>query len=110
VACDRSDLDRARISGRRISGSAAALNRRTNIGFRVRVRRGPVCDVEIELVDRRRNVYAVGRAVWLKGRRIARLRRVARLKRGVYRLRVTAISQLGDRERVRTRVRGRIAR
>ena len=110
AACERSDLDRALIRGRRISGSARSLNRRSALGFRVNVRRGPVCDVQVELVNRRGHVHAVGRAVWLKGRRIVRLRRVASLRRGVYRLRVTAISELGDRERVRTRVRGRISR
>jgi hypothetical protein len=110
AACERSDLDRALIRGRRISGSAESLNRRTTLALRVNVRRGPVCDVEAELVNRRGHVYGVARTVWLKGRRTLKLRRVARLRRGVYRLRVTAISQLGDRERVRTRVSGRLAK
>ena len=110
AACARSDVDRALIRGRRISGSAAALNRRTTIALRVNVRRGPVCDVQLELVNRRGHVYGSARTVWLKGRRIVRLRRVGPLRRGVYRLRVTAISQLGERERVRTRVSGRLAK
>ena len=110
AACARSDVDRALIRGRRFSGSAEQLNRRPEIAVRVNVRRGPVCDVEVELVNRRGHVYGVTRAVWLKGRRIVRLRRVAALKRGVYRLRVTAISQLGEREQVRTRVSGRLGK
>lgn len=107
-ACGRSKLGRARIRGRRIAGSAASLNRRSTLSLRVNVRRGPVCDVKAELVNRRGHVYAVARTVWLKGRRTLRLRRVGQLRRGVYRLRVTAISELGDRERVRTRVSGRL--
>jgi hypothetical protein len=110
AACERSDTDRALIRGRRITGSAERLNRRPTIAVRVRVRRGPVCDVEVELVNRRGHVYGTTRAVWLKGRRVVRLRRVGQLRRGVYRLRVTAISQLGERERVRTRVSGRLAK
>jgi hypothetical protein len=109
AACERSELRRARVSGPRLGGTAKSLNRRKTVALRVKVRRRPVCDVELELRGPGGQTYAEGREVWLKkGRRRLRLQRVRRLVKGRYRLRVTAASELGGYDRVRTRVRGRL--
>jgi hypothetical protein len=111
-ACENADLDRARVSGAGIRGQARSLNRRATIALRIKTRRSVVCDVTLLLRGPRGRVYAEGRRVWLqKGRRATvRLRRVRRLVRGQYRLRVSGRSELGVQEPVRTRVRGRLVR
>ena len=110
AACERADAARARVGGRRIRGSVKRRNRSTVIVLPIGVRGSPVCDVELALRGPRGRIYAVGRAVWLKGRRVVRLHRTRTLVRGVYRLEVSGLSRIGDRVPVRTRVRGRLVK
>jgi hypothetical protein len=109
AACAQAKVRRARIRGARISSLASARNRRRTVRVAIAVRGGSVCDVKLELVGPRGRIYGVTRAIRLKGRRVVRLRRVRRLVPGRYRLRVTAVSPLGKRVRVRTKVRGRLS-
>jgi hypothetical protein len=107
--CAKSRPGRARIGGTGLRGKVKQLNKRPNVTLAVNVSRSPVCDVELELVGPHGHVYAAARAVRLKGRSVVRLPRVRALIRGGYRLHVTAVSsQLGDRVRVRTDLRGRL--
>jgi hypothetical protein len=107
--CSKADAERASLAGPRIAGNAKQLSRRRSLSVTLNLRRGPVCDVTIELVGPRGRVYASLRALRLKaGRRNVTLRRLARLPRGGYRLRVSAVSRLGDQVEVRSTVRGRL--
>jgi hypothetical protein len=104
--CARSKVELAQIGGPRFGGTATTLNRRPVVGVRLAIQRGPVCDVELELVGPRSRVYATTRAISLKGRPLVRLQRIRTLARGGYRLRVSAVSQLGERLRVKSVLRG----
>ena len=110
AVCSRADLERSLVAGPRIRGGARALSRRRSLSFRIAVRGHPLCDVELALRGPRGRIYAVGQSVFLKGRRVVRLRRTRQLAKGVYRLEVSARSRLGEREPVRTRVRGRLGK
>jgi hypothetical protein len=107
AACGHTQIARARIGGRGIAGTAAARNRRSSFALSVSVRGTAVCDVEIDLAGPHGRVYAVGHTARLRSGRIF-LQRTRRLVRGRYNLRVTAISELGQRVPVRTQVRGRL--
>jgi hypothetical protein len=69
-----------------------------------------VCDVEARLLGPRGRVYATTRAVRIKsGRRRIALRRTRyKLAKGSYKLRVTALSRLGDRVVVRSKLKGKL--
>ena len=67
-----------------------------------------ICDVELRLVGPRGKLMAKGRAVRLAGRRTVALPRLATFRKGRYRLKVTAVSQTGDRIAIRSRVGGRL--
>jgi hypothetical protein len=106
--CSKADAAQASLVGPSISGKAKGLNRRRSLTVALNLRRGPLCDVTIELVGPRGRVYASLRALRLKaGRRSVTLRRLGRLPRGSYRLRVSALSRLGDQVQVRSSVKGR---
>jgi hypothetical protein len=106
--CDRTDTARARIRGSGIGGSAKQLNRRGTVALTVVVRRSLVCNVRLDLVGPRGHIYAHGESVRLKGRTRVRLLRLARLRKGGYHLRVSAVSSLGGRAPVRTNLTGRL--
>jgi hypothetical protein len=106
--CSRADAEEARITGPRFRGFLEPLNRRTELPLEIAVERSPVCDVELVLVGPRGRVYAEALAISLSGRKRVALERVRRLRRGTYRLRVTALSEFGDRVPVRTAVSGRL--
>lgn len=78
------------------------------VPLRIVVRGASVCDAELRLDGPRGRIYALGRAVRLKGRQVVLLPRLRTFRRGSYRLRVTGVSALGRREPVRTSVRGRL--
>jgi hypothetical protein len=108
-ACGTADAARARVSGRPLAGEPKQLNRRLTFPLTLKIAGSPLCDVKLELVGPRGGVFAETRAISLrKGRRVVRLPRVRALVRGVYRLRVSALSQLGKEMDVRTTVRGRL--
>ena len=95
--------------GPRIAGRAKQLTRRRSLRVTLKLKKGPICDVTIELVGPRGRVYASARALQLKsGRRGVTLRRSIRLARGGYRVRVTALSKLGEQVSVRSSVKGRL--
>jgi hypothetical protein len=104
--CSRADAEKARITGPRFTDFAERLNRREALRFAVRINRSPVCDVELELAGPGGRVYAEALAISLAGDRPVKLERVRRLRRGTYRLRVTAVTEFGERVPVRTRVSG----
>jgi hypothetical protein len=107
-SCASSRPGRARVGGARIAGTAAGANRGALLPIRFVVRGSALCDVLVELVGRRGRVFATGVAVRLKGRSTVRLRRDRRFVRGGYRLRVSAVDEVGRRVRVRSGVKGRL--
>jgi hypothetical protein len=109
-ACGKSSLARARLGGPRFRLSAAALNRRSTVPIRVRVRNSIVCNVGVVLRGPHRHIYARTQVVSLKGRRTVRLRRVRHLVRGAYRVQATANSELGGTAAVRGSVPGRLVK
>src|SRR4051794_7624242 len=106
-ACDTPRIERARITGADLAGPPSAYNLE-RVPVRIVVRGARVCDAELRLYGPRGLLYAMGRAVQLKGRRRVELPRRRRFVRGRYRLEVTGLSRLGDRVEVRTTVRGRL--
>jgi hypothetical protein len=107
-ACQTDRIERARITGPRLSGPAGAQNGFVRVPLRILVRGASVCDAELRLYGPRGRIYAQGRAVRLKGRQLVLLPRLRTFRRGNYRLRVTGVSALGVRVPVRTSVRGRL--
>jgi hypothetical protein len=109
-ACRKADAAAASVTGPAISGNVKRLNRLKRFGFALNLRNGPVCDVEVELTGPGGRVYAVARTLRLKGGlRSISLTRTRKLRRGAYRLRVTALSRLGEHMPVRGAVKGRLA-
>jgi hypothetical protein len=107
--CSKADAERASLTGPRIAGRVKQLNRLRTVRPTLSLKKGPVCDVTIELVGPRGRVYASAQALRLKtGRRVVALRRLTRLVKGAYRVRVTALSRLGDHVSVRSAVKGRL--
>lgn len=106
-ACDRAAAERARITGPTLRRRVKRDKRRRVLPVRIRVRGSSACDATLTLVGPGREVFARAHAVRLHGRQVVRLAVVRPLRRGRYRLRVTARSQLGGHAEVRTRVRGR---
>src|SRR3954468_1443921 len=102
-SCERSRPARARVRGPRLRGGA----RGAIVPVQVAVRGSAICDVEAELV-RGGHVYATGVATRLHGRATLRLLRTRAVHRGRYRLRVTAIDELGRRVPVRSNVKGKL--
>jgi hypothetical protein len=109
TTCFRRPLAKARIAGPGFTGAVKAANRRPNVVVALTVRRGPVCDVQLQLYGPKGQVYASAQAISLDGRRLVRLPRVRKLVRGGYRLKVTALSELGSRVSVTTGLRGRLS-
>ncbi|MEA2421802.1 MAG: hypothetical protein QOF55_901 [Thermoleophilaceae bacterium] len=105
--CDTADAQHARIVGAAFGGNVKRLNRARTVGIGLRLQRGPVCDVVLDLIGPGGRVYASSRTLRLQGgnRRVA-LVRSRPLRRGGYRLRVSAVSRLGDSVLVPTQVRG----
>jgi hypothetical protein len=108
VSCDRPNGERARVAGPRIGGSAQAFSRRSVIPVVLRVRGAALCDVKVELVGPGQRVYAVGRAIRLSGRSVVAAGRTLRFRKGVYRVRVTALSSRGTRAIIRSTISGRL--
>lgn len=108
--CGKADAAQASITGPRISGRLKQLNRLRSFRANLTLKKGPVCDVTIELVGPRDKTYASTRLLRLKaGKRSIALHRFGRLRRGNYRLRVTALSRFGEQVIVRGSVKGRLA-
>jgi hypothetical protein len=108
-ACGKADAAAASITGPAIRGSSKRLSRLGRFGFALNLRNGPVCDVEVELIGPGGRVYAVARTLKIKGGlRSVSLRRTRKLRKGGYRLRVTALSRLGEHVIVRGAVKGKL--
>jgi hypothetical protein len=109
--CATADAQRAGIGGAPIRANLKRLNKRSSITLPLKLTRGPICDVEVDLLGPRGRVYAAARAISIKsGRHFLRLkRRRTKLARGAYTLRVTALSRTGDYVRVRSTLRARLA-
>jgi hypothetical protein len=107
--CAKADAAQASLVGPRITGKAKQLNRHRAVRVTLNLKKGPVCDASIELVGPRGHVYATSRTLRLKtGRRAVTLHRHLRLARGGYRVRVTALSRLGEHVLVRSAVKGKL--
>jgi hypothetical protein len=102
-SCAGSRPERARIRGPRLAGRP----RGRVVPVRIVVRGSAICDVQADLV-KGRGVYASTVAARLKGGSTLRLLRTRGLRRGHYRLRVTAVDQLGKRVTVVSKVKGRL--
>jgi hypothetical protein len=101
--CAKSDAARARIGGTAIRGNLKRLNKRGSMLIPLKLSGSQICDVELELAGPRGRVYASTRALRIKtGLRFLRLARRAKLVRGGYTLRGTALSGTGEQVRVRS--------
>ena len=107
--CAKADASVASLTGPRIAGKVKQLNRRRTFRVALNLKKGPVCDVSLELVGPRGRVYADARALRLQGgRHNVTLQRHLRLPRGGYRVQVTALSRLGEHVLVRSAVKGKL--
>jgi hypothetical protein len=107
--CAKADATAAAIAGPRIAGRVKSLNRLRRIAVKLTLAGGPACDMTLVLVGPGSRVYATARALRLgSGRRTVALRRTRQLRKGAYRLRMTALSRLGDHVQVRGSVRGKL--
>lgn len=108
--CSKADASRARVAGPAFAGNLKRLNKRRGITIGFTLKRGPICDVEVQLSGPRGRVYASAQAIRLKtGRRFVSLARSATLARGGYSLTVTGLDSFGNHVRVPGKVSGRIA-
>lgn len=108
ASCERSRPERVRLSGPRLRGPAGSRNGFRRVPVTVRVRGGAICDVVAELIGPRGRVYARARLRRVTKRATLRLPRQRTFRPGRYRLRVSAVGWTGDRERVRSSVKGRL--
>jgi hypothetical protein len=106
--CFRTPLAKVRIAGPGFAGQAKAANHHPIVALPITVRGGPICDVHLELFGPGGHIYALTRAISVRGRTTVRLQRVRNLVKGGYRLRVGAQSELGKPAIVKTDVRGRL--
>jgi hypothetical protein len=110
AVCDRADVDKARVGGSRLRGSAGALNRLARLNVGLRVRGASICNAEVRLYGPG-GVYAKALVVRLKpGRNTVSLVRLRRLRPGAYRVEVRGISLRGKRVVVKGQPRGRYGR
>lgn len=110
AACDKADVEDARVSGRSLTGRAGAYNRFTRIPLRVRTT-APVCDATLRLYGPGGSVFALGRTIALrKGRNRVELPRLRTFIPGRYRLEVTGLTRLGDRAKATTSLTGRLTK
>ena len=87
------------------ASTVRARNRERALVVSLSARAGPVCAARLELVGPRGRVYARGQAETIdRTPQLVRLRRVRRLVRGRYRLRIEAAGLGGIRVNVRSRV------
>jgi hypothetical protein len=110
--CARGDAQRAGIGGAVFHGNVKRLNKRRSLSIPLTVTKGPVCDVQVELVGPRGRVYASRRALRIRsGKQFVLLTRAGGIKlvRGGYKLRVTGLSSTGDYVQVRSTLRARLA-
>jgi hypothetical protein len=108
--CARADAGKASVSGPRFQGKAKQLNTRGTLTLSTVISKGPLCDVEAELVGPHGRLYATARSIRMKGgHRRLRMTRTRKLTGGSYSLRLTALSNLGDHVPVRTTVKGKLA-
>lgn len=113
AACDRADVEEARVSGPSLGGRAGDYNRFTQVPVRVRVTGSAVCDATLRLVGPRGSVYAQGRFRAL--RRSTRLRtvllpRFRTFVAGRYHLEATGLDARGRRARAASvKLTGRLA-
>lgn len=108
-ACSRADASRASLTGPAIAGRVKQLNKRGSLRLALNLKKGPVCDVLIQLVGRRGQPYASKQLISLRGgRSVVTLRRFGRLVRGSYRVQLTALSALGEHVTVRSSLKGRL--
>jgi hypothetical protein len=106
AACDSAAAERAVIRGPGFAARARAVH--GAISVKLRTARSSACDARLTLVGPGNAVYARGRALRLHGRQTIRLALDRKPKRGRYRLKVRARSQVGGFADVRTSVRGRL--
>ena len=108
AACDTPRIERARITGPRLSGPPGRYNVR-RVPIVVNLRGARVCDAELRLYGPRGFLYAKATMRQLKeGKRTVRLGRRRGFERGRYRLEVTGLDRLGERVKVRGNVQGRL--
>lgn len=105
-ACDTAAAERAVVRGPGFNAKANAV--RGSIGVRLRTERSSACDARLTLVGPGNDVFARGRVLRLHGRQTVRLALERRARRGRYRLKVRARSQVGGLGDVRTTVKGRL--
>ena len=108
AACDTPKIERARVTGPRLSGPPGRYNVR-RVPIVVNLRGARVCDAELRLYGPRGFLYAKATMRQLKkGERTVQLGRRRGFERGRYRLEITGLDRLGERVKVRGTVQGRL--
>jgi len=108
AACDTPKIERARVTGPRLSGPPGRYNVR-RVPIIVNLRGARVCDAELRLYGPRGFLYAKATLRQLKkGKRTVQLGRRRGFERGRYRLEITGLDRLGERVKVRGTVQGRL--
>ncbi|HEY2636734.1 MAG TPA: hypothetical protein VGI54_05040 [Solirubrobacteraceae bacterium] len=107
--CAKADASHAAVTGAAFAGNLKRLNKRGRFTLGFTLKRGPVCDAEVQLSGPRGRVYATAQAIRLKtGRRFVSLARGRALARGRYTLTVTGLDRLGNHVRVPGKVGGKL--
>jgi hypothetical protein len=109
--CAKADAAKASIGGKTFKGNLKRLNKRRHLSIPLKLAKGPICDVQLELRGPHNRVYASRRIVRVKsGRQFISLTRPrdTNLVRGRYRLAVTALSTTGDHVRVKSTLKARL--
>jgi hypothetical protein len=110
--CARADASKASIGGAPFQGNLKRLNERRNLNIPLKLTKGPICDVRLELRGPHNRLYASKRIVRLRGgRQFVPLTRPhgTKLVRGGYRLVVTALAATGEHVQVKGTLKARLA-
>jgi hypothetical protein len=110
--CAKADASKARIGGAPFKGNLKRLNKRRRLDIPLKLTKGPICDVQLELRGPHNRVYASKRIVRIKGgAQFITLTRArgTKLVRGGYRLVVTALDRTGQHVPVKSTVKARLA-
>jgi hypothetical protein len=109
--CAKADASRASIGGSPFKGNLKRLNKRRRLSIPLKLTRGPICDVQLQLKGPHNRVYATKRIVRIKsGQQFVNLTRPrnTKLTKGSYRLAITALSRTGEHVTVKSTLKARL--
>jgi hypothetical protein len=108
--CAKSDASHASVGGAIFKGNVKRLNKRRHMSIPLKLTKGPVCDVRLDLEGPHGRIYATRRIVRVKsGSQFIRLTRNSKLVKGGYRLAITALGRTGEHVTVKSTLKARLA-